>query len=602
MNSRTQTLLNALNPDNVREFAYEYSRQNCVHLKKIRFRSAYSGDMREIYVPCGKCRVCRSYRIKEWVSRMSLHTQYCRKYVYFVTLTYKPFIFYKNIPNCLIDAYWRVDNLNKTHHKCYSPCILRHEHFQRFIRNLRKSLGSDTCDFFMCGEYGDTYGRPHFHSLIWSDVPISTQMFRNAWRVNISKSTKYPKFVSIGDCRVDDLQENGTLTNNGCNAFRYVAKYCVKSSYLNKKDAGRLGLFVTDLRDGKVSRDQLNVIFNKRVRTLQPLLLNFATYVAPIFRDIERNEFNEVCKLSPFAQFYAKFFDLINPDNIKNVSPDTSYLFLKLKDFFTDENVSQILMDYYRSQLGLQTLRQVFAPYVQSSNRRPIGKEYAIAHLNDFTIGNRQFPQSCGASLVFPRYFERLVQQKVRCYDVLRTSLSCAHVKTTIFSNEIDNGDFVSKIANKTPDICGIAQAFCPFGYGNSSLSISEYIANKDYVIKDNVRNLFIVPYLCPDSLSFRSYRYDRHSRDYQFVDEIYLSEFLPLLLKSVLDYRRYIQALDIRINSYVTEIDNLYRKLSNVCKDFNVLLSDAELEHEYISDTLFHQYKSMQPNQPLNE
>jgi hypothetical protein len=37
--------------------------------------------------------------------------------------------------------------------------------FQKFMRRLRKKKGS--CRFYMCGEYGDLNGRPHFHAALF---------------------------------------------------------------------------------------------------------------------------------------------------------------------------------------------------------------------------------------------------------------------------------------------------------------------------------------------------------------------------------------------------------------------------------------------------
>ena len=51
---------------------------------------------------------------------------------------------------------------------------LNHEHFQKFIRSLRKTIDIPI-RYYMCGEYGDKTLRPHYHALIFGyDFPDKT--------------------------------------------------------------------------------------------------------------------------------------------------------------------------------------------------------------------------------------------------------------------------------------------------------------------------------------------------------------------------------------------------------------------------------------------
>lgn len=64
---------------------------------------------------------------------------------------------------------------------------LVHAHFQKFMRKLRKFFAPVRVSFFMCGEYGDELGRPHFHALLfgvdfldktpWKKAPGGAQLF-----------------------------------------------------------------------------------------------------------------------------------------------------------------------------------------------------------------------------------------------------------------------------------------------------------------------------------------------------------------------------------------------------------------------------------------
>lgn len=96
-------------------------------------------------VPCGQCIGCRLERSRQWAIRCvheaSLYEDNC-----FITLTYSN----KFLP---------------------SDLSLKVKHFQDFMKRLRKRFGSGI-RFFHCGEYGEQFGRPHYHAIIFNlDFP-----------------------------------------------------------------------------------------------------------------------------------------------------------------------------------------------------------------------------------------------------------------------------------------------------------------------------------------------------------------------------------------------------------------------------------------------
>lgn len=95
----------------------------------------------KLQVPCGQCVGCRLERSRQWAVRCvheaSLWESNC-----FVTLTYN-------------DAFIPIDR------------SLDHRHFQLFMKRLRKHFGASV-RFYMCGEYGEEFGRPHFHVLLFN--------------------------------------------------------------------------------------------------------------------------------------------------------------------------------------------------------------------------------------------------------------------------------------------------------------------------------------------------------------------------------------------------------------------------------------------------
>lgn len=101
-----------------------------------------------VELPCGQCLGCRLDRARAWSLRImheaSLYRENC-----FVTLTYSP----EHLP---------------------PGGSLRHADFQRFMKRLRKRFSPRVVRFYMCGEYGEQFSRPHFHACLFN-VSFSDQ-------------------------------------------------------------------------------------------------------------------------------------------------------------------------------------------------------------------------------------------------------------------------------------------------------------------------------------------------------------------------------------------------------------------------------------------
>lgn len=96
-------------------------------------------DCEPIKLPCRQCIGCRLERSRQWAVRC-MHEQQMHKSSSFITLTYSP----EHFP-----AHGSLD----------------YSHYQLFMKRLRKAVGP--VRFYMCGEYGENFLRPHFHSLIF---------------------------------------------------------------------------------------------------------------------------------------------------------------------------------------------------------------------------------------------------------------------------------------------------------------------------------------------------------------------------------------------------------------------------------------------------
>jgi len=98
-------------------------------------------------------------------------------------------------------------------------------HLQLFIKRLRKSLRHRKIRFYACGEYGDLFGRPHYHAIIFNfDFP-DKKPFKLINDKTHYLSTKLTNLWQLGHCTTAEV------TPQSC---AYVARYVTKK--LNNKD------------------------------------------------------------------------------------------------------------------------------------------------------------------------------------------------------------------------------------------------------------------------------------------------------------------------------------------------------------------------------
>ena len=106
---------------------------------------------KHIWVPCGRCLGCRISHSREWTLRL-LHEMSYWDACCFLTLTYD---------------------------EEHCPISLKKADIQKFWKRLRKAIYPRKIKYFCCGEYGDTYGRPHYHAIVfgidWNDDDIITE-------------------------------------------------------------------------------------------------------------------------------------------------------------------------------------------------------------------------------------------------------------------------------------------------------------------------------------------------------------------------------------------------------------------------------------------
>lgn len=108
-------------------------------------------------VPCGKCPTCRARLVSMWSFRLMQQDKVSFS-SHFITLTYDK----KKVP------------LSRNHFMSLSK-----RDCQLFLKRLRKSVKDGrSIKYYLCGEYGGTTNRPHYHAIIFNCDP---SLFRGAW-------------------------------------------------------------------------------------------------------------------------------------------------------------------------------------------------------------------------------------------------------------------------------------------------------------------------------------------------------------------------------------------------------------------------------------
>lgn len=155
-------------------------------------------------LPCGSCDGCLLERSRQWAVRAwheaALHEANC-----FVTLTYADEWLPAN------GGLWPDD-------------------FTKFMHDLRQKIYPAKVRYLMCGEYGETYGRPHFHALLFGywfpdSAPLGERNGLTVWR-----SALLEKLWGKG------RTELGSVTFESA---AYVARYVLKKRSVDDQRSGR---------------------------------------------------------------------------------------------------------------------------------------------------------------------------------------------------------------------------------------------------------------------------------------------------------------------------------------------------------------------------
>lgn len=147
-----------------------------------------------IKVPCGECYGCREQQSRDWALRI-MHESKMHKENCFITLTYDP----KHLPK--------------------GGSLLK-RHFQLFMKKLRRKYGKGI-RYFHSGEYGENFGRPHYHAVLFGIDFYDREVF------GISDSTGEALYTSE---TLSSLWKKGFVQIGEVNfkSSAYIARYVTK--------------------------------------------------------------------------------------------------------------------------------------------------------------------------------------------------------------------------------------------------------------------------------------------------------------------------------------------------------------------------------------
>lgn len=149
-----------------------------------------------LMLPCGQCVGCRLERSRQWAIRC-VHEASLYEQNAFITLTYS-------------DEHLPADR------------SVNHRPFQLFMKRLtkytRKEYGHGV-RFYMCGEYGENFGRPHFHACLFGHDFEDKTLWKMERDIPLYRSKK-----------LEELWPYGYSTIGGVTfqSAAYVARYIMK--------------------------------------------------------------------------------------------------------------------------------------------------------------------------------------------------------------------------------------------------------------------------------------------------------------------------------------------------------------------------------------
>lgn len=132
----------------------------------------------DLYVACGRCIGCRRERVRQWAARIVNESKSHDENA-FLTLTYDD----QHVPE---------------------NGSLVYRDFQLFLKRYRRFVSPRKLRFFMCGEYGERTGRPHYHAAVFGHWFNDAVVFKRG-RFPLYRSPSLERLWTAGNSSIGAL-------------------------------------------------------------------------------------------------------------------------------------------------------------------------------------------------------------------------------------------------------------------------------------------------------------------------------------------------------------------------------------------------------------
>jgi len=138
----------------------------CYYPSKLTVKREWGGNTPTppyVIVPCGRCHECRMARARAWQFRFMVERE---KWLhsFFITLSYDD----EHLPYYCIDADGEIKrhpDLSQKYQRLFRTLDKRS--IQLIFKRLRNDYPLFEFKYYLIGEYGERFGRPHYHLLLF---------------------------------------------------------------------------------------------------------------------------------------------------------------------------------------------------------------------------------------------------------------------------------------------------------------------------------------------------------------------------------------------------------------------------------------------------
>ncbi len=105
----------------------------------------------------------------------------------------------------MLESFCHLESVFLTLTYAKDPVSVDKSHLQRFLKRLRRQVEPRHFRYFAVGEYGGTYGRPHYHAMLFGLGLCDEEVIAKSWKLG---------FIQVSE-----------FNRSRC---RYIAKYTIK--------------------------------------------------------------------------------------------------------------------------------------------------------------------------------------------------------------------------------------------------------------------------------------------------------------------------------------------------------------------------------------